>query len=292
MRGCIILNAYAQPKQSVEQAERLKREFDFLNTKVDILLNGSFKTALVNGKIHTEIKKYDFAVFLDKDKYLSALLEKAGVKLYNSHDSIRVCDDKAETIIKLSSFSIPLPDTLFGPLSYLESNPVLEEFLNSVEETLGFPVVVKECYGSMGKGVYIAYNRLELEKIIEKVKQKPFICQKYVDFKKGVDVRVIVIGKKAVSSILRTNEKDFRSNVGTGGVGQNFQPPKSFLQLAEKVAKVLNLDYCGVDLLFENDNSALVCEVNSNAFFEETERVTGKNIARLYAEYIINDCKK
>jgi RimK family alpha-L-glutamate ligase len=292
MKGCIILNAYAQPKQSVEQAERLKKEFNFLNTKVDILLNGAFKTAMVNGKIETEIKKYDFAIFLDKDKYLSALLEKAGVKLYNSHDSIRVCDDKAETIIKLSSFSVPIPDTIFGPLSYLDTNPVLASFLTSVEQTFGFPVVVKECYGSMGKGVYIAYNRTEFEEIIEKVKQKPFICQKYIDYKKGTDVRVIVIGNKAVSSILRTNKKDFRSNVGAGGIGQKFDPPKSFLRLAEKVAKVLRLDYCGVDLLFESQTSALVCEVNSNAFFEETERVTGKNIARLYAEYIINDCSK
>ena len=49
---------------------------------------------------------------------------------------------------------------------------------------------------------------------------------------------------------------------------------------------MLNLDYCGVDLLYGEDGPVL-CEVNSNAFFEGLEAATGVNVAKLYAEYIV-----
>ena len=55
---------------------------------------------------------------------------------------------------------------------------------------------------------------------------------------------------------------------------------------AEKAAQVLKLDYCGVDLLYGEDGPVL-CEVNSNAFFEGLEAATGVNVAKLYAEYIV-----
>ncbi|MDE6597868.1 MAG: hypothetical protein K2K60_04440, partial [Clostridia bacterium] len=57
--------------------------------------------------------------------------------------------------------------------------------------------------------------------------------------------------------------------------------------LCEKVARILNLDYCGIDILLDNDGKRYVCEVNSNAFFAEAEKVCGVNIAKKYAQLII-----
>jgi ribosomal protein S6--L-glutamate ligase/gamma-F420-2:alpha-L-glutamate ligase len=64
-----------------------------------------------------------------------------------------------------------------------------------------------------------------------------------------------------------------------------------FIETAEMVAKILNLDYCGVDLLFGENKEPFVCEVNSNAFIGGIEQATGVNVAKLYAEYIINNVK-
>ena len=64
------------------------------------------------------------------------------------------------------------------------------------------------------------------------------------------------------------------------------EPPEEYLRLAERAAEVLNLDYCGVDLL-EGKDGPLLCEVNSNAFFEAIERATGTDVAALYAEHIL-----
>ena len=55
-----------------------------------------------------------------------------------------------------------------------------------------------------------------------------------------------------------------------------------------KIAALLKLDYCGIDFLFREDGSPVVCEVNSNAFFHAFERATGINVAQKYAEHILS----
>ena len=60
---------------------------------------------------------------------------------------------------------------------------------------------------------------------------------------------------------------------------------------AELAASVLGLDYCGVDLLYGESGEPIVCEVNSNAFFEGLEGATGVNVAKLYAEHIVKEIK-
>ena len=70
-----------------------------------------------------------------------------------------------------------------------------------------------------------------------------------------------------------------------GGPGVCVGLTESFRLAAEKAAEALQLDYCGVDLL-EAGSKPVLCEVNSNAFFEGMEAATGMNIARLYAEHI------
>ena len=87
----------------------------------------------------------------------------------------------------------------------------------------------------------------------------------------------------------RKNSCDFRSNIELGGQGVKYDAEQKLINLCEKVAEILKLDYCGIDVLHGENGGYLVCEVNSNAFFGGIERVTGVNIARLYAEYI---CKQ
>ena len=47
-----------------------------------------------------------------------------------------------------------------------------------------------------------------------------------------------------------------------------------------------------MDFLIGKDGNPLVCEVNSNAFFKGFEKVTGINVAKKYAEYILKDLNK
>lgn len=289
-KGIIVVNAFLRPKETLKQAERLKNEFASLGAKVDIVNDCFLKSGIINGNIHSDYG-VDFVVFLDKDKYQSAILSRSA-RLFNGHEQIRVCDDKGETYLKLALGGFALPDTVFAPVCYSQDDSYSEEFLMGVEDKLGYPMIVKESYGSMGKGVYIVNDRTELKAVSEKLKNKPFLFQKFISSSFGKDVRVTVIGGKAKAVMMRENKTDFRSNVSLGGTGKSLMGDTAYseyLAVAEKVAAYLGLDYAGVDLLIGENNKPVVCEVNSNAFFFESEKATGVNIAKLYAEYIMNN---
>ena len=159
------------------------------------------------------------------------------------------------------------------------------DFVRGVGERLGYPLVAKESFGSWGMDVRLAADERELTAIAEEFRMVPHLYQKRVGIS-GEDYRVLVVGGKAIASMKRKNEKDFRSNIEAGGKGSKAQLPETFLKAAERCAEILGLDYCGVDLLDEK-GEPYVCEVNSNALFNEAERVTGVNVAGAYAEYIL-----
>jgi RimK family alpha-L-glutamate ligase len=226
---------------------------------------------------------------LDKDKYLSRILEGAGMRLFNSAQAIEICDDKMTTYLSLQGAGVKIPETISAPLCYTSQSQPKANFLDEVE-SLGYPIVAKKSYGSFGAGVRLVKNRAELEQTESEWLYLPHFYQKFVG-EKGRDIRVIVIGKKAVAGMRRVAEEgEFRSNIELGGHGEKIELSQEYIKVAERVAEHLNLDYCGVDLL--EDETPIVCEVNSNAFFEGLESVTGVSIAKKYAEYIVREMQK
>lgn len=290
MRGYIIVNPFKEPKACVRQAERLKNEFEKKGVSVKIVFDAYLHSGLRNGNLTTDYRDCDFCVYLDKDKYASSVLEKNGIRLFNSHAAVRVCDDKGETYIALAGSGLNIPDTVFGALCYRGDVATDTEAAQVVADKLGLPLVVKESFGSLGSGVYLVKTVDELSSLTERIKLKPHLFQKYMGSRKGTDVRIIVVGGRAVAAMERRNDCDFRSNISSGGTGRAVVPSSAFIKAAEKAASVLGLDYCGVDLLYGDDGEPYVCEVNSNAFFEEMERVTGINVAEAYVEEIIKQC--
>ncbi len=290
-QGIIVINPYQIPLESVHQANRLKDEFNALGVSVEIITDTFLRSKILDNKIQTELNGVDFAIYLDKDKYQSEILESLGIKLFNSHKAVRVCDDKGTTYLALLNGGLNIPKTIFGALCYNKDMPIDKPWAEQIAKNLGFPMIIKESFGSMGKGVYLANNLSELLAVMEKVKLKPHLFQEYIG-ESGVDVRVIVIGGKAVCAMERRNDSDFRSNVAQGGYGKKITLTDEFKNSAEKCALVLGLDYCGVDLLYGKDNKPYVCEVNSNAFISGIEKVTGFNVAKAYAEHIISCLNK
>ncbi len=284
----IIINAYYSAQHYLEQCSRIREELTEAGAEVDIIRNDGFYGKIENNQSVSDFSAYSACVYLDKDKYLSHILEKNGMRLFNRHDAIINCDDKMTTHIVLSDHDIAMPKTLPGLLCYSRDEQIKEKSILLVESHLGYPVVIKESYGSQGQSVYLARNRGELYAVMEQVKNVPHLFQEAISSSLGKDVRVIVIGGKAVGAMLRTGANGFLSNVGMGGRGVAYPLSASFKETAERAAKILNADYCGVDLLFGETGEPILCEVNSNAFFSEFERCTKINVAKLYAEYIIN----
>ena len=291
MKGIVLLNAYTKSAGANRQASRIAEELNALGVQTEMRLNGAFDADIFSSRVRLA-QKPDFVVYLDKDKYLSRLWEKEGVRLFNSAEGVEVCDDKMLTYIALANGGVEIPDTLPAPLCYYPDARVREEYCRVVEERLGYPLVVKKSFGSWGMDVNLIQNFAELTKIAEEYKLFPHLYQKYIAAKRGEDTRVLVIGGKAVAAMRRRNDGDFRSNIELGGRGYPAEITKSYREISERAGRLLSLDYCGIDLLEGEDGRPIVCEVNSNAFFNEAEKVTGVNIAGAYAAHIAREMKK
>lgn len=294
MKGLILVNAYTQSEHELNQPRRIQAELEELGVQCDLLRN-DFVPAYLSGERSGGVRSdaasaYDFCVYLDKDCYCSRLLERTGLRLFNSAQAVEVCDDKMRTHLALAGI-VPMPKTVAAPLCYTDRVPVCKGFLDRTQQLLGYPVVVKECYGSLGKGVFLAHDRGELETLSAKLQKVPHLYQQFIAESAGSDLRVIVIGGQAVAAMRRVSQGDFRSNAELGGRGEAAELTPACRQIAERAAQALGLDYCGVDLLLSKDGP-LLCEVNSNAFFGTFERVTGINVAGRYAEYIVNAMKR
>ncbi len=284
MKGIVLVNAYIRSAGMIRQAERVAEELCSRGADVRIVKNGDFLAEVRKNDLFIA-QNMDFAVYLDKDKYLPQVLESRGVRLFNSARAVELCDDKMLTYLALAGKGLNLPDTVAAPLCYYADAAVREDYLRSVAARLGFPLVAKKSFGSWGMDVRLVEDFSSLRAVAEEFKLFPHLYQKRVG-KRGEDLRVLVVGGRVVACMRRKNEGDFRSNVEAGGKGSAAHPPEKFLKAALRCAEVLGLDYCGVDLLDEG-GEPYVCEVNSNALFNEAERVTGANVAGAFAEHIL-----
>ncbi len=288
MRGLVLINGYPNGEKFYKQGNRIAEELRLFGIETDVRRNGEIYAKIsADGSVQTNAaKQYAFVVYLDKDKYLGKMLEAAGLRLFNSAAAVEVCDDKMLTYLALRQAGVPMIESIPAPLCYTPNAKADEAFLQSVADTLGFPLVIKQSYGSFGAGVHLVPGMPELQKKANELLHVPHFYQRFIAGAAGRDIRVIVIGGKAVAAMERVAKAgEFRSNIELGGVGRQITLSKQEMHAAECAAQALGLDYCGVDLL-QTPQGVAVCEVNSNAFFDGLERTTGVNVARLYAEYI------
>lgn len=277
MYGIAIVNGYSGI--GTRQAARLREEFGALGTRLDVFPN----------LLGAEYPASDFVMFLDKDVRLAAEFEK-NARVFNSSDTIRICEDKALTYSAVCGEGVEIPTTLYAPLCYSDLSKMpkrVSEEADTVIQILGLPLIFKLNVGSLGIGTRLIGSKKELEAAMVEFACVPHHYQEFVKSSAGTDIRVAVIGGKAIASMRRRNSSGFLSNLAAGGAAEVYDAPEAFLHMAELAAARIGADYCGVDLLEGEDGSPILLEVNSNAFFEGIERVGGVNVAGAYARYVL-----
>lgn len=232
----------------------------------------------------------DAALFWDKDIQLAQLLEKKGLRLFNSAQAIEVCDDKTLTYIALKDSGLPLPATLICPATYRNVGFTNFDFLQDAADSLGFPFVIKTGRGSFGNQVFLPQDLTEAAALLNKFAGEPLLFQRFVKESAGQDLRVYIVGGQVVAAMKRVNhDGDFRANIARGGSASEHSVTLQEAALAISACNLLSLDFAGVDLLMSKDGPIL-CEVNSNAHFKALYELTEKNpadyIARMIAEAI------
>ena len=243
-------------------------------------------------EVGKEIKnKPDFAIFWDKDIYLAERLEAQGIRLFNSSRAINLCDNKILMYQELAKHHVRIPKTFIAPKTFEGLGYKDLSFVEETAKEIGWPIIIKEAYGSFGEQVYLAKNMNDAKNVFNTINYHDCLIQEFIASSKGRDVRINVVGNQVVASMLRENKNDFRSNISNGGKGVNFTPNQDYIDLAIKAVKALGLDFAGVDVLFGEDGP-IICEVNSNPQFASTLEATGINLADYIADYILRQvCK-
>lgn len=287
MRGLLVNNRFLRGKAYSETEDLLRAAAEKAGASLEQADNAECSARLLRGGIEA-----DFAIFFDKDIRLAQQLEDAGVAVFNRASAIEKCDDKSLTYLALKDSGIALPRTVIGEKLFFPSDRRNDPLLEAAADILGFPMVVKECFGSFGRQVYLARDPGELLGICEKIAERPMIMQEYIAGSAGRDLRVNVVGGRTPASILRTGTGDFRSNVSLGGSARAAEPTPEQRQTALRACEILGLDFAGVDLLFGEDGRPVLCEVNSNPHFASTLKATGTDLAPLIIEHIIGKLGK
>jgi len=199
--------------------------------------------------------------------------ERLNVLTLPNSQAIEASKDKLYANQILAQAGLPIPKTL------LTRFPCKAEL---VEKQVGFPCVLKVITGSHGAGVYLCRTPKEFEDLTELISsldsKTSMIIQEYISHSEGRDLRVIVIGGRVVGAMQRTStDGSFKANISRGGEGAPHEVDDEMEMLAIQVAKVLDLDIAGVDLLFHPDGYK-ICEANSSPGFKGFEKALGINI--------------
>ncbi|MFP7477942.1 RimK family alpha-L-glutamate ligase [Terribacillus saccharophilus] len=286
--GWVIYNGHLGGKKFLDFAEWIQRAANAQDITMKIIKNNALlgMVGTHNSLLKEEQQLPDFVVFSDKDIPLAQQLEAMGIPLYNSSKSIAVCDNKILMYQALAQAGIKIPKTIIAPKVFPGTMPMqLDSFEPAIRE-LGFPMIVKEAFGSFGEQVYLVDNKEALHQKISEIGANPFVLQEYIQTSHGRDIRINIVGGKIVASMIRTSETDFRANVSRGGNMQQYTPTDKEAELAIAAADAVGTDFAGVDLLFGPGGEPLVCEVNSNAHIRSIYECTGVDVTEAIITHI------
>ena len=211
--------------------------------------------------------------------------EMMGVFPANESVAISRARDKLRSLQLLSRKGVGLPVTGFA-----HSPDDIDDLLDQVGQP---PFVIKLLEGTQGMGVVLAETRKAAESVIQAFMglRANILVQEFIKEAGGADIRCFVVGDKVVASMKRqAKEGEFRANLHRGGTAKEVKITPEERLTATRVAKIMGLNVCGVDILRSN-HGPVVLEVNSSPGLEGIESATGKDIAGMIVQFIERNAK-
>ena len=174
-----------------------------------------------------------FVIYRGRDYELVEQLERLGIKCFNNSYTNKIANDKFLTCKFLNEQNIPCIQSYESP-----------------DEIGCYPTVMKSIDGHGGQEVFLVSSRQQAEAISKRLKKR-FVYQQF--YKNNGDLRLYVVNKKVIGAVHRHSNADFRSNFSLGGEVKSYEPEKEIVDLAVKVATILDADYIGVDFMKVDD---------------------------------------
>ena len=285
MKGTMVVNGFLTGGKFGEPAQMLSSAAERAGIVFDVVRNTDICSPIGSeDTLRRILGDPDFILFWDKDIRSARNLELCGFPVFNRSECIRICDDKSLTHLALMESDVPSIPTMTVPMTFDNVGYNGLSFLDSVEDSFGDPMVVKDCFGSFGQQVHMVRNRGEIEALLSD--PRPRIVQEYVECGSS-DLRLEVIGDRVVASVSRKGrEGDFRANATNGGTMCPHVPSDEETELAVRASEAVGADFSGVDILYR-DGEPVVCEVNSNAHIRNLRNTTGIDVSDLILEHIM-----
>lgn len=290
LQGWIIYNGNLSGNKFLDFAEWIQEAATKKNSNTTIYKNNDLLAYVSSNHLQllqqTKRMLPDYAVFADKDIYLAKQLELLGVPVFNSARAIEISDDKIASYQQLAKQNLPIPNTIIAPKVF-STGRLDEDTIQLAIDQLGFPMILKEAFGSFGEQVYLIHTKEQLMKKVLSLQGKAFMFQEFISSSYGKDIRLHVVGDHVVAAMKRQAADDFRANITAGGTMTAHEPTKQEQKLAIEATKAIGADFAGVDLLFGHDKQPIICEINSNAHIRNMYDCTNINVAHFIIDYIL-----
>ena len=283
-------------------AKRIKEEADKLKLPHYIVSidgthisynNGTYTIHELDDETGFQISSYDTVVFIrgtpTKDSSLNLVseLEKLGICVVNSRETISIAADKFRTYIKLKDYGLTQPKTVLVP-----NEDSLETAVENLETK--FPIIMKTLRGSKGVGVLYIESERALTSIVQLMyktdSNADLLIQEYI--KTDFDVRAIVLDGQVIATMQReVVEGDFRSNFSQGSKVKSYKLTELEVEQVLLAAKALGGILSAVDFIASKNpqkNPPYILEVNSSPGTEGIEEANNKNIVKGILEHFKN----
>src|SRR5262249_32951766 len=154
--------------------------------------------------------------------------------------AVETCVDKYLAAARLEAAGLPVPPTVVCQ----HADAALDAFA-----VLGGDVVVKPLFGSEGRGMVRVCDPETAWRVFRTLErtQAVLYLQRFIAHP-GWDLRVLVLGGRALAAMRRFANGGWRTNVAQGGTAESVPPTAAEEDLAVRAAAAVGAPLAGVDL--------------------------------------------
>lgn len=222
----------------------------------------------------------EFAIVRTIYPMINQQFEYLKIPVFNNAKVARICNDKALTYQYIAQLKIPMADTIF----------VRNHEIEQTRKMLNQPYVIKSVDGHGGTQVYFAKPEEEFH-IKTKLGHSDAVFQSYVKATKHQDLRVYVMGKKILASVLRTAKQGFKSNFSLGGSVNLYQLSKDERKIVERIIDLFDFGFVGIDFLIDENGKLLFNEIEDVVGARMLYQCMEIDLVKEYLQFILEKIK-
>lgn len=205
----------------------------------DILLSVMFSDTMCD----SVAQRPDFVISRQRNPVLITHLEALDIPVFNNSRVCEICNDKRKTHLALDG--LPRMKTIF-----------VENEITRTSFPFDYPMVVKPAFGHGGDRVQAVGDQNELQQALASILPQPALVQEMAT-DAGCDLRIYVLFREMVASVMRTANEGIVSNFKRGGSVALHRLTDAERSLAQAVIDRFAsigapLAFAGIDLIYHN----------------------------------------